>query len=51
VSLNQFLVVAATEKMSAMMAEQYLAKEGKLASRAGFAPCLHGTCWPLCQTA
>ena len=36
VSINQFLVVAVTEKMSAMLAEAYLADEASRGSRVAF---------------
>jgi hypothetical protein len=36
ISINQFLVVAAAEKMSALKTVEFLESEGKLASRKGF---------------
>lgn len=36
ISINQFLVSAAAEKMSALLTEDYLEKEAKQASRADF---------------
>jgi hypothetical protein len=36
ISINQFLVVAVTEKMSAMLAEAYLADEAAKGSRTAF---------------
>lgn len=36
ISINQFLVVAAAEKMSALKTVEYLESEAKLASRSGF---------------
>jgi len=35
-SLNQFLVIAAAEKLSAMQAEEFFASRRKLADRAAF---------------
>lgn len=35
-SINQFLVVAAAEKMSALLTEDYLEQEAKLGSRKDF---------------
>ncbi|MDB4224465.1 type II toxin-antitoxin system HicB family antitoxin [Granulosicoccus sp.] len=36
ISINQFLVVAAAEKMSALKTVEFLESEAKLASRKGF---------------
>jgi hypothetical protein len=36
ISINQFLVVAAAEKMSALKTVEFLKSEAKLASRKGF---------------
>lgn len=36
VSINQFLVTAAAEKLSALLTKDYLEQEGKQASRADF---------------
>lgn len=36
ISINQFLVVAAAEKMSALMTEDYLQGEAKKGNRKGF---------------
>lgn len=41
VSINQFLVTAAAEKMSALLTKDYLAQEAKKASREDFLRVLH----------
>ena len=41
ISINQFLVVAAAEKMSALKTVEYLESEAKLASRKDFESVLH----------
>jgi hypothetical protein len=41
ISMNQFLVVAAAEKMAALMTEDYLTREAPQGKRADFEKVLH----------
>ena len=41
ISMNQFLVIAAAEKMAALMTEDYLTHEAQHGKRADFAKVLH----------